>query len=77
MLDGLTVDENLWLAARSACGSRAARDRAEQLKARLGLRAVARRLVGELAHGQRQWVEIGMVVAREPKVILLDEPAAA
>ena len=76
VLDGLTVDENLWLAARSACGSRAARDRAEQLKARLGLRAVARRLVGELAHGQRQWVEIGMVVAREPKVILLDEPAA-
>ena len=42
-------------------------DRAEQLKARLGLRAVARRLVGELAHGQRQWVEIGMVVAREPR----------
>ena len=44
-----------------------------------GAAGAARRrpqVVGELAHGQRQWVEIGMVVAREPKVILLDEPAA-
>ena len=32
--------------------------------------------MGELAHGQRQWVEIGIVVAREPKLILLDEPSA-
>lgn len=76
VLDGLTVDENLWLAAWSACGSGKALDRAEQIKTRLGLEGVSRKLVGELAHGQRQWVEIGMVVARDPKVILLDEPAA-
>jgi branched-chain amino acid transport system ATP-binding protein/urea transport system ATP-binding protein len=29
-----------------------------------------------LAHGQRQWVEIAMVMARRPKLVLLDEPAA-
>lgn len=76
VLDGLSVDENLWLAARSILRPDAARDRAEQIKARLGLRKESSRLVGELAHGQRQWVEIGMVIARDPKLILFDEPAA-
>jgi len=76
VLDGLTVDENLWLAARGALDAHAARTRAEELKTRLDLHAVAHQLVGELAHGQRQWVEIGMVIARDPQVILLDEPAA-
>jgi len=33
-------------------------------------------MVGNLAHGQRQWVELGMVVAAEPWLVLLDEPAA-
>ena len=33
-------------------------------------------MVGTLAHGQRQWVELGMVVAAEPWLVLLDEPAA-
>jgi branched-chain amino acid transport system ATP-binding protein/urea transport system ATP-binding protein len=32
--------------------------------------------VGALAHGERQWVEIGMVVAQQPNLILLDEPTA-
>jgi branched-chain amino acid transport system ATP-binding protein len=36
----------------------------------------ATRLVGQLAHGQRQWVEIGMLLAAEPALVLLDEPAA-
>lgn len=76
VLDGLSVHENLWLAARSVCGVEAANERADQIKTRLDLHPVASQLVGELAHGQRQWVEIGMVIARAPKVILFDEPAA-
>jgi len=76
VLDGLSVDENLWLAARSVMGAPEAAERANQLKTRLGLQRVSRKLVGELAHGQRQWVEIGMVIARDPQVILFDEPAA-
>jgi branched-chain amino acid transport system ATP-binding protein/urea transport system ATP-binding protein len=32
--------------------------------------------VAKLGHGQRQWVEIAMVVARAPKLVLLDEPSA-
>ena len=43
---------------------------------RLQLTDIADRTVAELAHGQRQWVEIAMVIVREPKIILLDEPSA-
>jgi branched-chain amino acid transport system ATP-binding protein/urea transport system ATP-binding protein len=74
--DGLSVRENLWLAASAHLRPTAARAMVDQVMARLDLTALADRLVGELAHGQRQWVEFGMVTAREPKVILLDEPTA-
>ena len=33
-------------------------------------------MASELAHGQRQWLEIGMVIAQSPELIILDEPAA-
>src|SRR5450755_105763 len=44
--------------------------------ARIGIAAAAERLVGQLAHGQRQWVELGIVLSTDPDLILLDEPAA-
>ena len=74
VFDGLSVRENLWLAARRAN----ARPQAlvDEILKRLDLAAIADRVVGELAHGQRQWVEIGMVLARKPRLILLDEPSA-
>ena len=34
------------------------------------------RLAGSLSHGQRQWLEIGMLLAQEPKLLLVDEPVA-
>ena len=34
------------------------------------------RIVGQLAHGQRQWVELGVVLSTDPDLVLLDEPAA-
>jgi branched-chain amino acid transport system ATP-binding protein/urea transport system ATP-binding protein len=37
---------------------------------------VAGQVAGRLAHGQRQWVELGTVLAGNPELILLDEPAA-
>jgi urea transport system ATP-binding protein len=36
----------------------------------------ADRLAGTLAHGQKQWLEIGMLLAQDPKLLLVDEPAA-
>lgn len=76
VFDGLSVRENIWLAARRAHGAeRAERLTAETLE-RVRLGDIRGRAVGALAHGQRQWVELGMVMAAEPWLVLLDEPAA-
>jgi len=74
--DGLSVYEHFWIAAHRRVGARAAHAVADGLLGEFGLEAIARREVGVLAHGERQWVEIGMVVAQRPKLILLDEPTA-
>ncbi len=42
----------------------------------VGLSEHAGRLASELAHGQKQWLEIAMVVVSEPRVLMLDEPVA-
>ena len=55
---------------------RDAGERADALLALLGLEAVADRQAAELPLGQQRMVEIGRALATEPKVILLDEPAA-
>ena len=38
--------------------------------------AMRDRLAGSLSHGQKQWLEIGMLLAQDPKLLLVDEPAA-
>jgi urea transport system ATP-binding protein len=40
------------------------------------LSAVRNRLAGSLSHGQKQWLEIGMLLAQDPKLLLVDEPVA-
>src|SRR5262249_25401002 len=40
------------------------------------LSPVRDRLAGGLSHGQKQWLEIGMLLAQEPKLLLVDEPVA-
>jgi len=76
VMNGLTVRENLWLAAAARWRGAEVAKKADCVAERLGLTAILDSLVGRLAHGQRQWVEIGMVIVCEPKIVLLDEPAA-
>ncbi|MEX0310037.1 MAG: ATP-binding cassette domain-containing protein, partial [Tateyamaria sp.] len=69
-------DENIWLSSRRWHNARRARALTAETIDRLQLGDIRREIVGKLAHGQRQWVELGMVVAAEPWLVLLDEPAA-
>ncbi len=76
VFDGVSVHENIWLAARFRHrGSKAERVVEETLH-RMRLEELSDSLVGELAHGQRQWVEFAMVMSLGPKLVLLDEPTA-
>lgn len=57
-------------------GDASLRDEAADILATLGLLDVARRPVAEIAYGQQRLLEIAIVMAQRPKVLLLDEPAA-
>ena len=76
LFDGLTAYENLWLSSRRWHGDRRANTLVKETIDRLELGEIRSSIVGSLAHGQRQMVELGMVVAAEPWLVLLDEPAA-
>jgi urea transport system ATP-binding protein len=80
-----TVFENLELAlaadrrARASLFARlddAARDRIADMLRFIRLAEEAHRPAGLLSHGQKQWLEIGMLLVQEPKLLLLDEPVA-
>jgi len=77
LMNALTVHENIWLAARAV----RSRSRAEvgdvvtDLLDQLGITGHAWTPAGALAHGQRQIVELGVVLASDPWLVLLDEPA--
>jgi urea transport system ATP-binding protein len=51
-------------------------DRIEELLALVGLSVDADRSAGVLSHGQTQWLEIGMLLAQDPRLLLIDEPVA-
>ena len=76
VMNGLTVEENLWLSARRVNDREATRATVAEMLEQMSIEGLARREVGELAHGQRQLVEIALVLAQRPWLLLLDEPAA-
>ena len=80
-----SVFDNLLVALRKDRGpfavlfyrqSETDRKRVLELAEEVGLAAQLERKAGELSHGQKQWLEIGMLLAQDPKLLLVDEPAA-
>lgn len=80
-----TVRENLAMALRNPRGpfsvlfykkTREGAIRIEEIAAEIGLSDSLPRRAGELSHGQKQWLEIGMLLAQDPRLLLVDEPAA-
>jgi urea transport system ATP-binding protein len=85
VFQGHTVFENLELAQagqKDVFGSLFARlsskqrESIERILETIGLRELGGTRAGLLAHGQKQWLEIGMLLAQEPRVLLVDEPVA-
>lgn len=73
---GLSVRQNLEIALQRKQSGAALRARIDELLEFLGLKGDAKSLAGSLSHGQKQWLEIGMAIALEPRLLLLDEPTA-
>src|SRR6187549_1997693 len=80
-----TVEDNLLLALKNDRRPRATmrwRETADEMTRinrtldTIRLKAERGRPAGSLAHGQKQWLEIGMLLAQEPKLLLIDEPVA-
>ena len=85
VFDSLTVFENLELALKAERGPFASlrfklaapqRARIEEVLDLVGLVERAAHLAGVLSHGQRQWLEIGMLLMQDPELLLVDEPVA-
>jgi len=71
----LKTDKRVWPTLRSRLDG-AARDRIGATLEMIKLLPDAGRLAGTLSHGQKQWLEIGMLLMQEPQLLLLDEPVA-
>ena len=71
----MKTDKRVWPTLRSRLDS-SARDRIAATLETIKLLPEASRLAGLLSHGQKQWLEIGMLLMQEPQLLLLDEPVA-
>ena len=76
VMNGLTVRENIWLAAKRDSSTAEANRMASSIAARVLIEDVLNEQVETLAHGKRQLVELAIVLAGRPWLVLLDEPAA-
>jgi urea transport system ATP-binding protein len=85
VFEQLTVFENLELALKTGKGVKQSMffrldsgqgDRLAEVLQTIHLAADMSRMAGALSHGQKQWLEIGMLLMQDPKLLLLDEPVA-
>ncbi|MGZ4507966.1 MAG: ABC transporter ATP-binding protein [Blastococcus sp.] len=86
LLTGLSVEDNLYVAAIGVAGGRFrlvrtgrdadARRRAATVAESVGMTSRLGTLAGDLSHGEQRQLEIGLALIAEPRMLLLDEPAA-
>ncbi len=85
VFENQTVFENLELALKGTRGllpalfhrrTRAQDARIEEVFDIINLNSEPDKLAGSLSHGQKQWLEIGMLLMQDPELLLVDEPAA-
>jgi urea transport system ATP-binding protein len=75
ILLGLEGSRGVW-SSIFGCMTAAQRDRIYEVLEIIGLKERAHVKAGNLAHGQKQWLEIGMLLAQNAQLLLVDEPAA-
>lgn len=76
IFSALSVRHNLEIALQHHLNGALLKDEIERLLSFLKLEEAAHQLAGNLSHGQKQWLEIGMAVSLKPQLLLLDEPTA-
>jgi urea transport system ATP-binding protein len=85
VFESQTIEDNLLLALNVDHsvkgtlfwrGSKPESERIERVLETIRLKDARNRLAGSLSHGQKQWLEIGMLLMQEPQLLLLDEPVA-
>jgi branched-chain amino acid transport system ATP-binding protein len=72
----LTVEDNMRVAAQHHVRGQQMEEAIARLLARVGLSGTGHMLTKNLSHGEQQWLEIGMALSVNPKLLLLDEPTA-
>ena len=85
VLEYQTVEENLMISLKNSRGfiqtliykyTKEEFTRVNEVAKLIKLNKILNKIAGELSHGQKQWLEIGMLLAQDPSLLLVDEPAA-
>ena len=85
VLEYQTVEENLMISLKNSRGfiqtliykyTEEEFTRVNEVAKLIKLNKILNKIAGELSHGQKQWLEIGMLLAQDPSLLLVDEPAA-
>jgi urea transport system ATP-binding protein len=85
VFENQTVEDNILLSLKADRGvfktlawvtETSNQQRIAEILNTIGLAAQRHRMAGLLSHGQKQWLEIGMLIAQDPKLLLVDEPVA-